>query len=99
MLSDIGCKYVLVGHSERRTIQGEQDHIISEKFNLAIKKNLVPILCIGETLDQKEKSLTEEIINSQITAITEGIDLDEHSRFIIAYEPVWAIGTGLSATP
>ena len=99
MLSDNGCKYVLVGHSERRTIQGEQDHIISEKFNLAIKKNLVPILCIGETLDQKEKSLTEEIINSQITAITAGIDLDEHSKFIIAYEPVWAIGTGLSATP
>ena len=99
MLSDNGCKYVLVGHSERRTILGEQDHIISEKFNIAIKKNLVPILCIGETLDQKEKSLTEEIINSQITAITEGIDLDEQSKFIIAYEPVWAIGTGLSATP
>ncbi len=99
MLSDNGCKYVLVGHSERRTILGEQDHIISEKFNIAIKKNLVPILCIGETLIQKEKSLTEEIINSQITAITEGIDLDEQSKFIIAYEPVWAIGTGLSATP
>ena len=83
MLSDNDCKYVLVGHSERRTILGEKDHIISEKFNMAINKNLVPILCIGETLDQKEKSLTEEIINSQITAITERIDLDKHSKFII----------------
>ena len=99
MLSDNDCKYVLVGHSERRAILGEKDHIISEKFNMAIKKNLVPILCIGETLDQKEKSLTEEIINLQITAITARIDLDKHSKFIIAYEPVWAIGSGLSATP
>jgi triosephosphate isomerase len=99
MLSDNDCDYVLVGHSERRTILGEKDDVISGKFNMAIKKNLVPILCIGETLDQKENSLTEEIINSQMTTITESIDLDKNSKFIIAYEPLWAIGSGLSATP
>ncbi len=99
MLLDNNCKYVLVGHSERRKILGDRNDTISEKFNMAIKNNLVPILCIGETLDQKEKSLTDEIINSQITAITESIDLNKNSKFIIAYEPVWAIGSGLSATP
>ncbi len=93
MLKDCGCKYVIVGHSERRHIFGESEAIIKKKY-LAVKKaGLIPILCIGETGDQRKANKTKEIVRNQLLAVLEGGDSP-----IIAYEPVWAIGTGLTPT-
>ena len=103
MLKDIGCEYVILGHSERRKFFGESDKIITKKFDLAINKNIIPILCVGETLQEKENGITKEAIEHQINSVLENISLDSRLKyfygFAIAYEPVWAIGTGLSATP
>lgn len=100
MIKDFGCSYVLVGHSERRQLYGETDNIIAAKFVAAINANLIPILCIGETLQEREQGLTKKIVDRQLDAIlklSEGIKLFNNA--IIAYEPVWAIGTGITATP
>ena len=103
MLKEIGCEYVILGHSERRKFFGESDKIISEKFDLAINKNLIPILCVGETLQEKENGIAKEAIEHQINSVLENFSLDLRLKyfygFAVAYEPVWAIGTGLSATP
>lgn len=95
MLKDVGCEYVIVGHSERRQYFHEDDHSVNLKVKQAIKNGLIPIICIGETLEQNELQQTEQVLAEQLSGALKEI----HSKqFIIAYEPVWAIGTGKSAT-
>jgi len=101
MLADAGCTHVILGHSERRTLFGETDDVIDRKAAAAVKKGLIPIVCIGETLEEREKGLTFQIIERQLSlslkSFREGKDLPPTT--ILAYEPVWAIGTGRTATP
>ncbi|MFT5503666.1 MAG: triosephosphate isomerase [Gammaproteobacteria bacterium] len=99
MLLDAGCWYALVGHSERRSLYQESNDLVAARFEMAISAGIVPILCVGETLAQREAGVTEEIIAEQIEAIsnTQGYEVFEKS--VIAYEPVWAIGTGKVASP
>ncbi len=99
MLLDCGCSHVLLGHSERRTLFGETDSQINEKLHLALGKKLLPILCVGETLEQREENKTEEILRSQLSVCFQGVMGDKLNSIVIAYEPVWAIGTGKNATP
>lgn len=99
MLKDFGCTYVIVGHSERRMLFGENNQAVAEKYIAAQKGNLVPILCVGETLEQRERGITEEIIKEQLKAVTELAGVESLKKAVIAYEPVWAIGTGKTATP
>ena len=98
MLKSVGCEYVILGHSERRTIFGKTDQIINKKIKTAIKHNLKPIFCIGETLEEREKGITFEVCERQVRFGLEGLTEAELSTMIIAYEPVWAIGTGKTAT-
>ncbi len=98
MLYEFGCRYVLLGHSERRQLYGETNAQIAKKFNLAIKSGLTPILCVGETLAEREANQTHAILQTQLEKIVD-YGSDVLKRAIIAYEPVWAIGTGLSAQP
>ena len=98
MLADIGCQYVIIGHSERRAIMLETNEMIRDKFNAAIDSNLIPILCVGETLEQKNQELTMEVIKEQLNSVMDD-NIESMTNAIIAYEPVWAIGTGLTATP
>lgn len=99
MLVDFGCQYVLIGHSERRAIFNEDLQLIAAKFKTAIQWGLRPLLCVGETLEQRENQLTQKIITEQIESIIEMIGIDPFRYAVIAYEPVWAIGTGKTATP
>ncbi len=99
MLAEFGCKYVIIGHSERRSYHGETDAVIGEKFVAACKAGLVPILCVGETLEEQESGATEEAIGRQVDAVLETYGVDTLSQGVIAYEPVWAIGTGKTASP
>lgn len=99
MLVDIGCKYVIVGHSERRQIFKETDEFINAKAHAALKAGLKVILCIGETLDERKANKTESVLDSQLTGSLAKITAESLSNMVIAYEPVWAIGTGLNATP
>lgn len=99
MLNSVGCEYVILGHSERRTIFGETDHIINKKIKTAVKNNLKPIFCIGETLEEREKEITFQVIEKQVKEGLSGLSESELMNLIIAYEPVWAIGTGKNATP
>jgi triosephosphate isomerase len=99
MLKDIGCTYVLCGHSERRHVIGENDELINKKVHAAISGGLLPILCVGELLEQRQSSKTEEVVTEQIKKGLSGLSAEKVSAVTIAYEPVWAIGTGLTATP
>jgi len=99
MLSDLGCKYVLVGHSERRTLFGESNGTVAEKFVAAQAAGLIPILCVGETLQQRQQGQTMAVVSGQISAVIEQAGLDRVCDGVIAYEPVWAIGTGETASP
>jgi triosephosphate isomerase len=99
MLSDLGCKYVLVGHSERRTLLGESNGTVAEKFVAAQAAGLIPILCVGETLQQRQQGQTMAVVSGQISAVIEQAGLDRVCDGVIAYEPVWAIGTGETASP
>ena len=99
MIKSSGAEYVLVGHSERRQIFHEHDVAINRKLRIALKTGLKPILCIGETLEEREKGLTNEIIGNHIEIALRKIGLEHAKKIIIAYEPVWAIGTGKTATP
>jgi len=94
MLISVGCDYVIIGHSERRHIFGENDIDIHKKVISAIEHGLTPILCVGETLPQRKENEAKNVVERQVVAALDGVDLD---RIIIAYEPVWAIGTGISA--
>jgi triosephosphate isomerase len=99
MLKSVGCEYVILGHSERRVIFNESDELINKKIKTALLKELKPIFCIGELLEQREKGETMKVVSSQIEKGLEGITSDQMKNIIIAYEPVWAIGTGKTATP
>lgn len=99
MLKSVGCEYVILGHSERRTIFGEKDEMINKKIKKALSQKLKPIFCVGETLEEREKDITEKVIKKQIEKGLVDITPDEILDVIIAYEPVWAIGTGKTATP
>ena len=99
MLKDMGCAYVIVGHSERRAMLGESNEIVAGKFAAAKKGGLKPILCVGETLEQREADRTEQVIGEQLDAVLESSGIAAMAGAVIAYEPVWAIGTGRTATP
>ena len=99
MLLDQGCKYVLVGHSERRAILGESDQIVAEKFRAAQDAGLIPILCVGESLQQRQQDATFDVVAKQISAVIDLVGLEKVCQSVIAYEPVWAIGTGETASP
>ena len=99
MVAEFGSRYTLVGHSERRAIFGESDEVVSGKFGLALKAALTPILCIGESLAERENGRTEEVVWRQLRAIIAAHGVNSLSKAILAYEPVWAIGTGNTASP
>ncbi|WP_366938246.1 triose-phosphate isomerase [uncultured Brachyspira sp.] len=99
MLLNVGCEYVIVGHSECRDIFGERDELINKKVKRALDKNLVPVLCVGEHLEEREKGITSDIVSSQVKEAFKGLSEAEAKKVVIAYEPVWAIGTGKTATP
>lgn len=99
MLADFGCTYVICGHSERREYYGEDESVIARKLMRAVENGLCPILCVGETLQQRERGETESVIAGQIDGIIDQIGIGAFSQLEIAYEPVWAIGTGMTATP
>jgi len=99
MLTDIGCKYVIVGHSERRSLYGESDDFTAAKFAAARKAGLVPILCVGELLEEREQGITEQVVARQLDAVIALEGVGAVGGAVIAYEPVWAIGTGKTATP
>ena len=98
MLKSIGVKYVIIGHSERRAYFAETDETVNKKVKTALKNELNPIVCVGETLEQREEGKTEEIITNQTKFALEGLSSEEVEKVIIAYEPIWAIGTGKTAT-
>jgi triosephosphate isomerase len=99
MLLDLGCKYVIIGHSERRQFFGETDETVNKKLRQALNKGLLPIVCVGETLKEREAGTANEVIERQVTGALKGVTAAEMQKVIIAYEPVWAIGTGKTATP
>jgi triosephosphate isomerase len=99
MLLEFGCHFVIVGHSERRAYFGESDQLVAKKAAVAIEKGLVPIVCVGETREQREAGQTVQIVLSQLDAVLSELRVDDLAKIVIAYEPVWAIGTGLTATP
>lgn len=99
MLADLGCRYVIVGHSERRTLYGETDRVIADKFVAALGQGVTPILCVGESLEQREAGETLALIQQQLQAVIEVAGISAFARAVIAYEPIWAIGTGKTATP
>lgn len=98
MLKDAGCRWVIVGHSERRQHFGESNKLVQLKTKAALSEGLTPIVCIGETLEERERDMTESVITHQFTEGLEGLDSEDFRKIIIAYEPVWAIGTGKTAT-
>ena len=99
MLLDFGCRYVLVGHSERRTLYGESDEDVAARFAAALEAGLEPVLCVGETLQEREDGLTEAVVERQLRAVLDRCGCEGFRRATVAYEPVWAIGTGRTATP
>ena len=98
-LRDVGCKYVLVGHSERRSVMGESSETVAAKFQAAQDGGLIPVLCVGETQEQRAAGQTETVVDEQLNAVLDGSGVDAFRNAVVAYEPVWAIGTGLTASP
>jgi triosephosphate isomerase len=99
MLADVGTSHVILGHSERRQFSGETDTLINRKLRAALESALTPILCLGETLEQREQGATQQVIRTQLEGALEGVSAEKAQKIVIAYEPVWAIGTGKTATP
>ena len=99
MLNDIACAYTIVGHSERRALYGDTDKIVAEKFAAAQKGSVTPILCVGELLEEREAGQTEAVVEKQLQAVVDLVGVAAFESAVIAYEPVWAIGTGKTATP
>jgi triosephosphate isomerase len=99
MLKDVGCRYVIVGHSERRAIYKEDDALVARKFLAAQSQGLIPILCVGETLEERERGQTMQVVSRQLTAVLDLAGATALRTAVIAYEPVWAIGTGKNAMP
>lgn len=99
MLVEFGCRYVLVGHSERRAIYGESDEVVAAKFAAAQKLGLIPVLCLGETLEERETGVTANVVTRQLEAVLNTSGVASLAKAVVAYEPVWAIGTGRTASP
>jgi len=99
MLKDAGCRYVIVGHSERRALMGDSDGVVARKFAAAQEHGLTPILCVGETLDERQSDSTLAVIGRQFSAVADAVGIESFDNAVVAYEPVWAIGTGETATP
>ena len=99
MIKDFGAKHVIVGHSERRSLYGETSSVAAEKTKAALDSGLTPLLCVGESLEHREAGKTEAVVEEQLNAVIELIGIDSFHNIIVAYEPVWAIGTGMTATP
>jgi triosephosphate isomerase len=99
MIRGCGCRYVLVGHSERRHVFGDDDETVARKLRAALAVGLLPILCVGEVLEERRSGRTEDVVFAQLRAALKNVDLEDAARIAIAYEPVWAIGTGETATP
>ncbi|PIE43166.1 MAG: triose-phosphate isomerase [Gammaproteobacteria bacterium] len=99
MVKSVGCSMTLIGHSERRTLYGETDQVVAEKLRRALDSGLMPIVCVGETLDERESGITEKVIETQVSAAFDSFSTNAVGNVIIAYEPVWAIGTGKTASP
>ena len=99
MLSDVGCEFVLVGHSERRSLYGESSADVAAKFKAALAGGLKPVLCIGESLEEREAGATEQVIGEQLQAVLDITGVAGLATAVVAYEPVWAIGTGMTASP
>ena len=98
-LRALGCRYVILGHSERRQYYGETDEAVAAKTQQALRRELVPIVCVGEALEEREDGRAQEVVGRQLEAALDGLPLGDPSRLVVAYEPIWAIGTGESATP
>lgn len=98
MLADCGCKYALVGHSERRSYYGDTNQSVAKRFVEAQKQNITPVLCVGETLEEREQNRTFAVVDEQLDAVIDAAGIDAFLKAVIAYEPVWAIGTGKTAT-
>ena len=99
MLRDFGCRLVLLGHSERRSLFGDTNQWVAKKVAAALKAQLTPVLCVGETLEQRESEHTEQVVGEQLQAVIDHVGIAAFERLIVAYEPVWAIGTGQTASP
>jgi len=99
MIKSTGAKYVIIGHSERRQYFGETNETVNKKLHAALETDLLPIVCIGESLEQREQGITNDVIDKQISGALQNISADQMKKIILAYEPVWAIGTGKTATP
>ncbi len=99
MLGEFGCKYVIIGHSERRSIFGETSEQVADKFVAVQEAGLIPILCVGETLEDREAGTTESVVAEQLNAVLDRAGVAAFANAVVAYEPVWAIGTGMTATP
>lgn len=99
MLVDFGCRYALVGHSERRSFFGDTDAVVAAKFAAALKVGLTPVLCVGESLAEREAGITDQVVLRQIDAVLGLVGVDAFASAVVAYEPVWAIGTGRTASP
>jgi triosephosphate isomerase len=99
MLNDFGCTYVIVGHSERRALYGESDALVAEKYAAVQAAGLTPILCVGETLAEREGNITEQVVGRQLDAVLNTCGVASLAKAVVAYEPVWAIGTGVTASP
>ena len=99
MLLDFGCKYVIVGHSERRSLYGESDELVAKKYLAAQAAGLTPILCVGESLEERESGVTEAVVGRQLDAVITAAGVASLAKAVVAYEPVWAIGTGKTASP
>lgn len=98
MLLDIGVKYVIIGHSERRQYFNETDETVNKKLIKALEKGLVPIVCVGESLDERERGIQETLVTGQVKAAFEGVSAEDAAKVVVAYEPIWAIGTGKTAS-
>ena len=99
MLKEFNCGYAIIGHSERRSIYGESDELIAKRFAMAVKSGITPLFCIGETLEERESGIMEDVVSRQIDAVIDTQGIDAIGQCVIAYEPVWAIGTGVTASP
>ncbi len=99
MLNDFGCQYVILGHSERRQFYGETDESVADKTAKALEAGLTPIVCVGESQQERESGVTEDVVGTQLKAVVAKVGIAAFAKCVIAYEPVWAIGTGLTATP
>ena len=99
MIKSTGATYIIIGHSERRQYFGETDETVNKKINAALENGLNPIVCVGESLEERESNITDKIVSKQISGALQGLDAAAASKLIIAYEPIWAIGTGKTASP